>query len=156
MVMKSEMNSLNQNKRRKSGGGEMIKTIGKMLVGFMLMLAVAAGSGYISYRVTSNILRREMADNSNTELVSAKQQEPVRLKDEDAEAYNAVSFDYYIVRLEGENLGVYASGNGREEFLYNEDIFINDLSAGDLELLQKGVTLMNLSELTGFMENFTS
>lgn len=68
----------------------------------------------------------------------------------------AEEIDFYIVRLEGDNLNVYASNGENEEFLYNTTIYTNNLSAEDISLLSSGVTLKNSSQLTGFMEDYTS
>ena len=68
----------------------------------------------------------------------------------------AVQFEYYVVRLEGDDLSIYVVHNENEEFLYTEKVYKNSLSAQDLALLEAGVKLNSSSELTGFLENFTS
>ena len=157
--MKSQINNFNRKMHinRKNGGGRMLKSIGKMIAGFVLMLAIAAGSGYVSYLITSHMLREKMVDEiqsvpTNVSDTSISRDIKKNTQSEDKE----ISFEYYMVRLEGENLGIYACSDGREEFLYNEAVFVQDLSDADLELLRGGVKLQNSSELTGFMEDFTS
>ena len=133
----------------------MLKTVAKMFLGFLLMLIISAGSAYVSYLVTSNVIKGR----NETEIknVSAKRtEEKIKTVVPDKEETTVTLYDYYLVRLEGELLGVYAVSDGHEEFLYNESVYVSDLSEDDLNLLGKGVILQSPSELTGFIEDFTS
>ncbi len=134
----------------------VLKSLGKMLVGFVLMLAVAAGSGYVSFLITSNMVQKKLADDKKVITTNISSTPVVQETGNGEIESKPVSYDYYIVRLEGENLGIYACNGGKEEFLYNEAVFVRDLSDDDLKLLKEGVKLQNTSELTGFVENFTS
>lgn len=157
--MNAEFNNFNRkmHKNRKNGGGRMLKSIGKMIAGFVLMLAIAAGSGYVSYLITSHMLREKMTNEIQTVPTNVSDTPMARDIQKDTQSEDTeISFEYYMVRLEGENLGIYACSDGREEFLYNEAVFVRDLSDSDLELLRGGVKLQNSSELTGFIEDFTS
>lgn len=157
--MKSEINrvSLKKNKNNRFGGDKMLKSITRMMMGFVLVLAIAAASGYVSYLVTKNMISKKITQELQPTAVKKNNEEYV-VKDEELKPREdaEIKFDYYMVRLEGENLGIYAFSGGREEFLYNEAVFVKDLSEGDLELLKNGVRLQNSSELTRFMEDFTS
>lgn len=135
----------------------MLKSISRFLLFFVIMLAVAAAAGCITYLITLNSLKASVSQTPRPATVSANTAAAADVSASAPKETEApMKFDYYIVRLEGENLGVYASCGGREEFLYNENIYLGDLSDGDRTLLQNGVTLKNSSELTAFMENFTS
>lgn len=134
----------------------MLKVASKFILLLILLIAVAGVSAYLSYVVTSNILQDETvaierADNTQKNTNVRKGEKGLSSKDN-----THIRLDYYIVRLEGEELSVYASSGGKEEFLYNEPIYVNDLSAEDIETLKNGVNLDDSSELTGFIENFTS
>lgn len=81
----------------------------------------------------------------------------VAAEDASREAEEAAdNIDCYIVRLEGESLGIYACRSGNEEFLYNEKVYTSNLPHEDIVMLSTGVFLKDVKELTGFIENFTS
>ena len=134
----------------------MLKTASKFILLLILLIAVAGVSAYLSYVVTSNILQTETVATEK----AGDGQNPTNVREGEkgssAKDNTHIRLDHYIVRLEGEELSVYASTDGQEEFLYNEPIYVNDLSAEDIETLQNGVNLDSSSELTGFIENFTS
>lgn len=132
----------------------MLKAASKFILLLILLIAVAGVSAYLSYVVTSNILQSETV--ATEEMNDIQKHEDAKEKASSEKDNLHIRLDHYIVRLEGEELSVYASSDGKEEFLYNEPIYINDLSAEDIETLQNGVNLDNSSELTGFIENFTS
>ncbi|MEG2669359.1 MAG: hypothetical protein RR957_02750, partial [Oscillospiraceae bacterium] len=64
--------------------------------------------------------------------------------------------DHYLARLDGDVVSVYICGNFGEEFLYNLDVYLNDLPKGDIEKLKAGVVLKTKQELTSFEEDYTS
>ena len=134
----------------------MLKVASKFILLLILLIAVAGVSAYLSYVVTSNVLQAETvaiekADNTQNNTKVREGEKGLSPKDN-----THIQLDHYIVRLEGEELSVYASSDGKEEFLYNEPVYVNDLSAEDIETLKNGVNLDDSSELTGFIENFTS
>lgn len=137
----------------------MMKSIGRFFLFFAVMLVVAAGSGCITYFVTLNMLKDSIPPETRVAAVKADSSGVNGGTEVSAAAApedKPMSLDFYVVRLEGENLSVYASCSGREEFLYNEPIYVSDLSEEDQKLLKNGVRLKSSSELTGFLENFTS
>lgn len=136
----------------------MLKTAGKFILLLVLLIAVAGISGYLSYVVTSNILKTEAlaTEEVGESEAHGNARRTVKEKSATSNGDTHISLDHYIVRLEGQQLSVYASTDGKEEFLYTEPIYVNDLSAEDIETLQNGVNLNTSSELTGFIENFTS
>ena len=135
----------------------MLKTSAKILLVFVLLVAVALVTGYVTYNLTGRVAEERPAETvkaSVNEMKSEEQLIPLRSKEKTEEQGN--SDEHYTVRLEGTTLGVYVINDGKEEFLYHADVYKNDLSDEDLRLLRKGVELKDMSELTGFIENFTS
>lgn len=135
----------------------MLKTTFKIFMLFLLLIAVAVSTGLATYNITRNIIESRSASatqapavSHNNETVSATRADNRR------ESRNNTGFEYYLVRLDGENLEVYVSHDGKEEFLYSREVYSRDLSEDDLETLSGGVRLRTASELTGFIENFTS
>lgn len=141
-----------------------MKKAGIMLLMFAFVCVTAAASGFISYSLTVKMMDESAAVSAREELrapTATERREGIR--NTMPESTSAVSdtapfteADYYMVRLEGESLGVYACDSEKEEFLYNERIYTNDLSARDFSILEEGVHLGSISELTGFLEDFTS
>ena len=134
----------------------MLKTTAKIFLIFILLVIVAVATGFTTYTLTKRLgdenaveqVRAAQPPTEETNASAAPKPLPPQPK--------SVPDEYYNVRLEGTTIGVYSVNNGKEEFLYHANIYKNDLSADDLTLLQEGVNLMTLSELTGFIENFTS
>lgn len=134
----------------------MLKTSAKIFLVFILLAVVALATGYVTYTLTKRV-----AEENIVETVEAapedQNSEPIRKTTaEHTTETKELSPEFYTVRLEGTTLGVYVTNDGKEEFLYHADVYKNDLSSEDLNLLQQGVKLMDMSELTGFIENFTS
>ena len=138
-----------------------MRKIGKFMLLFAVVCVAAAASGYLSYTVTVKMMNEKQRA---YEVSAANEERKAERVEESAEqsepaASNApvvTNAEYYMVRLEGEALGVYACDSEKEEFLYNERIYTSDLSEQDYETLEKGVRLENIAALTGFLENFTS
>lgn len=130
----------------------MLKPFFKFLILFVVVAFLSLTAATTSFIITKNVLMRNQQDNPpktdapmSADYVSAQTPAP-----------EAEEIDFYIVRLEGDNLNVYASTGENEEFLYNTTIYTSNLSAEDISLLSSGVTLKNSSQLTGFMEDYTS
>lgn len=134
----------------------MLKTTAKIFLIFILLVTVAVATGFVTYTLTKRIAEenlvetaeaasKDKANESEATALSVPASEPV-----------PVPSEYYTVRLEGATVGVYVTNDGKEEFLYHANVYQSDLSADDLTMLKQGVKLMSLSELTGFIENFTS
>lgn len=125
---------------------------------FILVTFVAVGTGFATYTITKNIMEEKAS--ALTEAASVPDRYPVEVQastERVASGHDQPQpFEYYLVRLEGDLLDVYVSHGGKEEFLYNKEVYKNDLSQEDTEMLIAGVKLQSASELTGFIENFTS
>lgn len=138
-----------------------MRKIASFLMLFTIVCATAALSGYISYTATVKMMnekQRAYEVSAEDKARSDASAAPDKEKSAPAASNTPVvtNAEYYLVRLEGETLGVYACDSEKEEFLYNEQIYTSDLSEQDYETLEKGVRLNGVAALTGFLENFTS
>lgn len=136
----------------------MLKTTFKILIMFVLLAFVGVATGLVTYTVTRRMLEEQSISARETENIQSTENETVSVGSdaEPEEKASATGFEYYLVRLEGEELNIYVSHSGKEEFLYNREIYQNDLSDQDRLMLEEGVQLRSPSALTGFIENFTS
>ena len=114
---------------------------------FFVVIAISTFAGWCAYTVTRN--GREEDKATQVSATGARQDDMLSQGDADDN-------DCYTVRLENEKICVYALIEGREEFLYSVDVYGPDLPQGDKLLLEGGVRLENASQLTAFMEDYTS
>ena len=133
----------------------MLKTVTKIILIFFGLAALAAVSATISYIITKNSMENRQMTQTPAQSVETGIFSPQN-NAEKPEISETAKFDWYIVRLEGDTLGVYARYGNAEEFLYGETVYANNLSYEDRELLNRGVVLETSEALTGFIENFTS
>ena len=131
----------------------MAKKLFRSLMMGVIVFAVAVLAGYLSYVITYRY---------QTERVKAK------LHPEDAVAASSVysqtqslsddtiPAEFYIARLENENIAIYVSHKGNEAFLYSLDIHIGDLTETDVLQLTQGIVLKTRKDLASFEEDFTS
>lgn len=133
----------------------MLKSVVKLVLMFVGTAAVAVVAASAAYVITKNSIEVEMREAESRATASTNVRETLDTSQPEQPSETA-RFDYYIVRLEGRNLGVYASHGGQEEFLYNEDIYTSNLTDEDITLLNTGVKLETSEALTGFIEDFTS
>lgn len=136
----------------------MLKTTFKVIMLFVLLVLVAVATGFATYNITRNMVEEQRAQAYQT---SAPQQitetrDGKMGRDTDSHSTSEDEREYYLVRLQGDALEVYVAYSGKEEFLYNREIYKSDLSERDTEMLRNGVMLKSASELTAFIENFTS
>ena len=134
----------------------MLKTTFKIFMLFILMAVVSVVTGVLTYNITKASLE-ERAVLAVPALEASKTTVPKESTDtgENKNASGA-TFDYYLVKLFGDEIGIYVSHDGKEEFLYSHKIFKNDLSQHDFEMLSDGIKLYSAPSLTGFLEDFTS
>ena len=136
----------------------MLKTTFKVIMLFVLLVLVAVATGLATYTVTRNMVEEQLVNARQTSAprqITETDNGDGESNTQEKEAQTE-SDEYYLVRLEGNALEVYVAHSGKEEFLYNREIYKNDLSRKDLEMLHSGVMLESASELTAFIENFTS
>ncbi len=129
----------------------MLKSTFRFVLLFFVTAAISAAAASSAYFITKKALA-ENPPSSEPVTVEASRIKP----DSETNTSDALEFESYIVRLEENSICVYALSNNAEEFLYSTDIYRPNLSAEDIRLLSSGVTLDTSSELTGFMENYTS
>lgn len=134
----------------------MLKTTAKIFLIFILLITVAVATGFVTYTLTKRIADENLVETAEAASDASSQDSGANALSASADEVVPVPSEYYTVRLEGATVGVYAITDGKEEFLYHANVYQNDLSADDLTMLKQGVKLMSLSELTGFIENFTS
>ena len=135
----------------------MLKTTFKVIMLFVLLALVAVATGLATYTVTKNMIEEQHAHARQTSAPQRITETDSSERESDNPGTTTRKEDeYYLVRLEGDALEVYVAHSGKEEFLYNRKVYKNDLSERDLEMLYSGVMLESASELTAFIENFTS
>ena len=131
----------------------MIKSVVKFSIVFILtalMAICAASTAYIVTKKITNLGERSAGQGTLTPI------DAVEAADEEVLEIKVTVPDYYMVRLEGETLGVYATFSEREDFLYNAEVYRTNLSGEDIRLLTSGVRLESHAELTSFIEDYTS
>lgn len=117
---------------------------------FVVCVLVAAAAASVAFIITENVLKKNSPKATEAAPADATYVMAETPKDTPSE------FEYYLVRLDGNNLNVYAFQGGEEQFLYNTTIYQANLSTEDIGLLTQGVELENASALTEFIENYTS
>jgi len=123
---------------------------------FALITVISLATGIITYNITKTMVEENaIAAGANAETVSTKVPEDYTAAPSES-TDDTAAFEHYTVRLEGEEIGIYVSHGGEEEFLYSHKVYKNDLSEHDLDMLKSGVKLYSASSLTGFLEDFTS
>ncbi len=133
---------------------KMIKSIIKYTLIFVLTAALAVGAASSAYVITRRIM--ESNEYSDT-LNPANEAEPVKVRATEAGETSASNEpDYYMVRLEGESVGVYAAFDDREDFLYSAEVYKTNLSEEDTRLLLSGIKLKTHDDLASFIEDYTS
>jgi len=129
----------------------MFKSVLKFMILFIITSIFAAASASTAYIITKKVMNKNTAAPPS---LSASDAEYVMAEAPDTP--DITSFDFYLVKLDGNNLEVYAMHGNNLEFLYSTSIYAADLGEQDLKLLSDGVKLKDSSALTEFMENYTS
>ncbi|MBE7011823.1 MAG: hypothetical protein E7415_04030 [Ruminococcaceae bacterium] len=129
----------------------MVKKLLKWVGVFVFLLAVAGISWITSYYVTTKANKSAYTEDNSSYAVFAEEH-----AENTPKKANKISFEYYIVRLEGNLLNVYACADNSEEFLCSEEIVTSNLTKTDIEFLEQGTVLYTTGQLTQFMENFVS
>ena len=118
------------------------------MIGFCV-LVFAAACAYLVYMGTSGT-----SEESASVFSRAEQPALAESPRTGAEALPAAEF--YLARVSGETLGIYACTGGREEFLYTLSVRIEDIPKEELSLLSRGIVLTDKESLAIFEEDFTS
>ena len=131
----------------------MIKSVIKFSIVFVLTIFMALGAASTAYIVTKRITN---SGNKEAKEESLPMTDSIYAQDKEVVETKATIPDYYMVRLEGETLGVYAQFSEREDFLYNAEVYKTNLSAEDIRLLTSGIRLESHADLVSFIEDYTS
>ncbi len=135
----------------------MLKTSFKVLMLFVLLVIVAVATGLATYNITQNMMEEQQVQAQQTSSTQQTTEKQRLITDESISSQGATEErEYYLVRLQGDALEIYVAYSGEEEFLYSREVYKKDLSHSDLKMLRNGVVLKSASELTAFIENFTS
>lgn len=132
----------------------MAKKLFRSLSFGIIVFSVAVLAGYLSYVVTYQYQTERVKERLRTQdMVEAS---PVNSDATPLSQSDVLNVDYYIARLENEDIAIYISNEGSEAFLYSLDIHAGDLSEADVLQLTEGVVLKTRNDLVSFEEDFTS
>lgn len=111
---------------------------------------------YLTYFFTIDyVTRRQMDAVMPVDDTAAAAQEAAA-ESQPLEDSQVQDFDHYLARLEGNTVKIYICGSAGESFLYNLNVYVNDIPQQDQEALRRGVILKNKQELTSFEEDYNS
>lgn len=127
-----------------------VKILRSIMIGVCVFLSVII----IAY-VSLTYIYRQAENRAAKALLTIDT--PATAETSEAPAANAVdAIGLYIARIDGDALAIYAVTDGREEFLYNLNVRIQDISEDEQRLLREGITLADKQALASFEEDFTS
>ncbi len=132
----------------------MAKKLFHSLILGVIVFSVAVLAGYLSYVITYRYQTERVKEN----LLSSGMAEasPVNAGARPLTQEDVLAVDYYIAKLENEDIAIYISTKGKEAFLYSLDIRPGDLTEEDTLRLTQGMILKTRKELVSFEEDFTS
>lgn len=130
----------------------MTKKLFRGLVLGVIVFSLAVLTGYVSYVITYRYQNRRL-ENSMPGTAAVEAADSSNGSDEAVAA--AADSEYYMARLENNNISIYLCRSGKEEFLYALKINPGDLSEDDIRQLSNGIILENKQRLAVFEEDFT-
>ncbi len=130
----------------------MTKKLFRGLVLGVIVFSLAVLTGYVSYVITYRYQNRRL-ENSMPGTAAAEAADSSNGSDEAVAA--AADSEYYMAKLENNNISIYLCRSGKEEFLYALKINPGDLSEDDIRQLSNGIILENKQRLAVFEEDFT-
>ena len=131
----------------------MAKKLFRSLMLGIIIFSVAVLAGYLSYVVTYRYQIQKMEEAVPREMAMAAEtaaQDAIPLQESQSSGSN-----YYVARLENNDISIYICTDGKESFLYTLDIYAGDLSEEDVRQLKQGVVLDDRQKLAAFEEDFT-
>lgn len=132
----------------------MAKKLFRSLMLGVIVFSVALLAGYLSYVLTYRYQTQRVRETLlSQDTVEAS---PVNSDARPLAQDDILSVDYYIAKLEGEQIAIYISAEGKEAFLYSLDIRTGDLTEEDISQLTQGMILKTRQDLVSFEEDFTS
>ncbi len=123
------------------------------LVG-LIVFAVAVLAGYLSYVWTYRYQSQKLQESLHAQDHAFAA--PVYREAAPLSSSGILDAEYYIARLENNNIAIYTSQDGRESFLYTLHIYTEDLPESDRTRLLEGVVLRTRQELASFEEDYNS
>ncbi len=131
---------------------ELAKKVFKGLTMGIIVFAAAILVGYLAYTATYRYQTEKIQERMLAEgFVSAASQGngvPV--------AGETLQVEYYLAKLENNDIAIYMVAEDEVEFLYRLDIYTGNFPAEELLRLKEGVMLKNRQELAAFEEDYTS
>ncbi len=127
------------------------KILRSIMIGVCVFLSVVIFA-YISFIY----VYRQAENRAERALLTVDTPAAARTVENPAAADAAVDAESYIARIDGDVLAIYAVTDGREKFLYNLNVRIQDISESEKRLLRDGVTIADKQALASFEEDFTS
>ncbi len=132
----------------------MAKKFFKSLTLGIVVFSVSVLVGYLAYVVTYHYQREKIQERMLAgDFVSAA---PVSQQTSPVSEEDTLMVEYYLARLENDDIAIYIISEGQEFFLYKLDVYTGNFPAADLIRLQEGITLKNRQELASFEEDYTS
>ena len=132
----------------------MAKKLFKSLTLGVIVFSAAILVGYFAYTVTYHYQTQKLRDAMMPEdFVSAA---PAYGEATPRVEGEALWVDYYLAKLENDNIAVYMVSKEDVSFLYTLDVYTGNFPAAELLRLKKGVILKNRQELASFEEDYTS
>lgn len=128
----------------------MTKKFFRGLILGVIVFAAAVTSGYLSYVITCRY-RNVGANCSAVKAATAETDS----EDEICDTADIDNTEYYIAKLENNNISIYTCHGKTEEFLYSFDVQIRNLTAEDVKQLQTGIVLEDKQKLAAFKEDFS-
>ncbi len=131
----------------------MGKKVFKSLTLGVVVFVAAILVGYFAYLITYRYQIQKMQENMMpNDFVSATPayREIVPTTGE------AALTEYYLARLENNDIAIYTVAEDGVKFLYRLDIYTGNFPAEELLRLKNGVVLRNRRELASFEEDYTS
>ncbi|MBO5364282.1 MAG: hypothetical protein J6A56_02300 [Clostridia bacterium] len=132
----------------------MAKKLFKSLTLGVVVFAAAILVGYLAYTATYQYQTEKIREAMTPEdFVSAA---PAYREANPGAEGETVWVDYYLARLENDNIAIYMVSEEDVSFLYTLDVYTGNFPAAELIRLKEGIVLKNRQELAAFEEDYTS
>lgn len=120
----------------------------------LIVFAVAVLAGYLSYMWTYRYQTQKLQESLYPQDYAFAT--PVYRESTPLSSSGILDAQYYIARLENNDIAIYISQDGKESFLYTLHIYTEDLPETDRTRLLEGVVLRTRQELASFEEDYNS
>ena len=127
------------------------RVLKNIMVGICVFLTVVIAA-YVMYSYIYNPGKHGAAETAAESVPSVSAEYD---SNSAADPYDSADFGGYIARIKDDTLAIYAVNDGREEFLYNLNVRIEDISDAEKKNLTEGIRLSDKKALASFEEDFT-